>query len=97
MPSAVEQWLQQGEMLYQAALQEYQAIAAKLDTMEQQLVAKQAEVNQIAAIIGKPAVEGGRRAVAQVVASPVIEERLPSVPGNSNANIARALAGRFGR
>jgi hypothetical protein len=96
MASAIQEWLDQGERLYQAALQEYHTIASQLDAMEQQLAAKQAEVNQIAAIIGKPTIDEARKMTAQIVAAPMIEERLTPM-GNSNANIARALAGRFGR
>ena len=65
--------------------------------LEQQLAAKKAEVNQIAQVIGKPMVEGGRRLSAQLVTTEIIQapERTPT-PG-SNANIARALTGKFGR
>src|SRR5579884_2093692 len=65
-----QQWLQQGEMIYQNALREFHAIEAQLDELEQRLVAKQAEVNQVAAVIGKPPVEGTRRVSAQIVSPP---------------------------
>ena len=96
--SAFQEWLQQGERLYDAALREYHEIERQIAELEHRLVEKQAEANQIAQIIGKPMLEGGRRLSAQLVAPDVID--LPAdraaTPG-SNANIARALTGKFGR
>jgi hypothetical protein len=95
------EWLQQGESLYMAALKEYHSIEAQLDDLESKLVAKQAEVNQIAQVIGKPPVEGTRRLSAQLVAAEVIDVPAaadrPGGTGSSNASIARALTGKFGR
>lgn len=92
-----QEWLQQGDSLYQTAVKEYHAIEAQLDELESRLVAKQAEVNQIAQVMGKPPVEGSRRLSAQLVATEVIEapDRVPAA--GSNASIARALTGKFGR
>ena len=99
MASSFQQWLQQGEELYNNALREYHDIEQQLSELEARLVEKQAEVNQIAQVIGKPLVEGGRRVHAQLVNSEVVDvvpaERT-ATPG-SNANIARALTGKFGR
>jgi riboflavin biosynthesis pyrimidine reductase len=97
--SSFQEWLQQGEDLYNSALREYHDIEQQLSELEARLVEKQAEVNQIAQVIGKPLVEGGRRLNAQLVNAEVLDiipaER-PATPG-SNANIARALTGKFGR
>src|SRR5688500_7452265 len=93
-----QEWLQQGDALYQAALKEYHEIEAQRDDLESKLVAKQAEVNQIAQVIGKPPVEGTRRLSTQLVAAADIidvPDRSPSA--GSNASIARALTGKFGR
>ena len=99
MAGNFQEWLNQGEALYQAALKEYHAIEAQLDDLESRLVAKQAEVNQIAQVIGKPPVEGTRRLSAQLVAAEVIDapERGAPTAAGSNASIARALTGKFGR
>ena len=99
MSANFQEWLQQGDSLYQTALKEYHAIEAQLDELESKLVAKQAEVNQIAQVIGKPPVEGNRRLSAQLVGSEVIDvpERTNSGGAGSNASIARALTGKFGR
>ena len=99
MASSFQEWLQQGEDLYNNALREYHDIEQQLSELEARLVEKQSEVNQIAQVIGKPLVDGGRRASAQVVNAEVVDivpaERT-GTPG-SNANIARALTGKFGR
>jgi hypothetical protein len=92
-------WIQQGEDLYNTALREYHELEHQLDELEARLAAKQAEVNQIAGVIGKPAVEGNRRLSAQLVHQEVIDvpERVTSNTPSSNATIARALTGKFGR
>jgi hypothetical protein len=94
-----QEWLQQGDALYQAALKDYHAIEAQLDELESRLVSKQAEVNQIAQVIGKPPVEGTRRhgGTQLVPAVDIIDapERTPTA--GSNASSARALTGKFGR
>ena len=106
MAANFHEWLQQGEALYQAALKEYHAIESQLDDLESKLVAKQAEVNQIAQVIGKAPVEGNRRVGGnggggQLVAAEVIDV-IGGGPSDrqstsSNASIARALTGKFGR
>jgi chromosome segregation ATPase len=89
VPKSFQDWIREGEELYNAAFQEYQNIEAQLDELEKQLAAKQMEVNQIAHMIGKPPVEGNRRLTAQIV-EPERANPNPSSP----ANIARALTGR---
>jgi hypothetical protein len=86
-----QDWLKEGEMLYDGALTEYRRIESQLDDLEKQLAGKQAEVNQIAAIIGKEPVEGQRRLSAQIV-----EPNHAAGGGapNSAAAIARAITGR---
>jgi hypothetical protein len=92
-----QDWLQQGENLYNTALREYHDIEQQLTELEARLVEKQNEVNQIAQVIGKPLVEGNRRLSAQLVSAEVVDvpERTPT--SGANANIARALTGKFGR
>ena len=98
MANSFQEWLQQGEDLYNAAMRDYHDIEQQLVELEARLVEKQNEVNQIAQVIGKPVVEGTRRLSAQLVSAEVVD--LPAertaTPG-SNANIARALTGKFGR
>lgn len=98
MSKSFQDWLKEGEMLYDGALSEYRRIEAQLDELEKQLASKQAEVNQIAAIIGKEPVEGNRRLTAQIVEPSVGGMGGPSGGGtaspNSAAAIARAITGR---
>lgn len=87
MSKSFNEWLREGEQLYDEAFREYQGIEQQLDELEQRLAAKQEEVNQIAQIIGKPPVEGNRRLSAQIVEPERMQN--PSSP----ASIARALTG----
>ena len=93
-----QDWLREGEQLYDGAISEYRRIEAQLDELEKQLAAKQAEVNQIAAIIGKEPVEGTRRLSAQIVDSHQggggATGGGPNASPNSAAAIARAITGR---
>lgn len=99
MSQAFNEWLKQGEALYNAALKEFHDIEARLDELEAALAAKQAEVNQIAQVIGKPSVEGQRRLPAELVSAKSVDDVGHALPGtpSSNATIARALTGKFGR
>jgi hypothetical protein len=65
----VQQWLAQGEAIYSGLVKECQALESQLEELETKLAGKQAEVNQVANIIGKPLVEGNRRLSAQLVTS----------------------------
>lgn len=65
----VQQWIAQGEAIYSGLVKECQALESQLEELESRLAAKQAEVNQVANIIGKPLVEGNRRLSAQLVTS----------------------------
>ncbi len=89
MSKSLQEWLSEGEQLYNAALSEYQQIEAQLDELEAKLAAKKAEVNQIAQVVGKPPVESSRRLSAEL-----IEQHGPNSVPNSPATIARALTGR---
>jgi hypothetical protein len=96
--SSFQEWLQQGENLYNSAMRDYHDIEQQLVELEARLTEKQNEVNQIAQVIGKPIVEGNRRLSAQLVSAEVVgvpDRGHP--PTASNANIARALTGKFGR
>ena len=86
---SLNDWLQEGEALYDAALAEYQQLEAQLDELEARLAAKRAEVNQIAQVVGKPAIENSQRLTAQLV-----DDHGPQSVPNSPATIARALTGR---
>jgi hypothetical protein len=88
--TAIQQWLLQGEALYESAMSDFRAIENQLVDLEAKLAEKRTEVNQIAQLIGKPPAEGSRRLSAQLV-----EDR--SSTAGATTHIARALAGKFGR
>ena len=89
MTKSLQDWLQEGESLYNAALEEYRAIESQLEELESRLMAKREEVNQIAQVVGKPPVESSHRLTAQLV-----DDHGPNSVPNSPATIARALTGR---
>ena len=89
MTKSLNDWLAEGEALYNAALAEYQQLEAQLDELEARLAAKRAEVNQIAQVVGKPPIENSQRLTAQLV-----DDTGPQSVPNSPATIARALTGR---
>jgi hypothetical protein len=88
-------WIAEGEEIYNGLLGQYRDVEGQIEELERQLVAKQAEVNQMAAVIGKPPMENTRRLSAQLVTAEVVDTF-----GNTSASantIARALNGRLGR
>ena len=89
MSKSLQDWLSEGEQLYNAALSEYQQLEAQLDELENRLAAKKQELNQIAQVVGKPPVESSRRLTAEL-----IDPHSPNSVPNSPATIARALTGR---
>lgn len=90
MAKSLSDWLQEGETLYHEAMKDYQELEKQLDELETRLAAKKEELNQIAAVVGKPAVDGmARRPAVQIV-----EPNAPgSIPASRNT-IAKAIAGR---
>jgi hypothetical protein len=82
-------WLSEGETLYADAMSEYQSLEHQIEELERKLAVKKDELNQIAAVVGKPPVETNRRLTAQL-----IDDHGPSSVPNSPATIARALTGR---
>ena len=89
MTKSLQDWLQEGEALYAAAVAEYRSIESQLDELEGRLAAKREEINQIAQVVGKPPVESTRRLTAELV-----DDHGPNSVPNSPATIARALTGR---
>ena len=110
MLKTLQEWLQEGEQLYDAALNDYRNLESQLEDLEQRLAAKLHEVNQIAQMMGKPAMEPAKRFSAQIIEAPAgngaaANSTLPAAPGthahddrnhapSSPSFIARALTGR---
>jgi hypothetical protein len=86
---SLQEWLSEGETLYNEALRQFQDLETQLEDLESRLAAKREEVNQIATVIGKPAVEAKRRAAVQI-----IDAQAPGAIPASRNTIAKALTGR---
>src|SRR4051812_8530819 len=69
-PKTLQEWLSEGEQLYDAALGDYRNLESQLEELEQRLAAKLDEVNQIAQMMGKPPVEASRRLTAEIIETP---------------------------
>ena len=80
--NSFQQWLAQGEQLYSALARQYQAMEAQLIELESRLADKQAEIEQVARLLGKPVPQLNRRLSAQLVThyppSDVPSPRLPA-------------------
>lgn len=86
MSKSIRDWLAEGETLYNAAMADYRTLESQLATLEQTLAAKRQEVNQIAQVIGKEAIESNCRLTAELVET----EPVNTVVGA----VTRALTGR---
>jgi len=104
MTMSFQQWLQQGEVIYQNAMQEYHVLQTQMEELERRLASKQTELNQISAILNKPPLDTVRRVPAPPAPpttptpSAVVDEpdTLTLDPAN-NDPIARTPAGRIVR
>jgi hypothetical protein len=91
----LQQWLQQGELLHETALQEYRALESQLDDVQRRLAAKRSEVNQIAAMLGKANTDGNRQVTAQIITpQATLQDTDRVLAKGTTATIARALTGK---
>jgi len=102
-------WMTEGEELYSLARREYEDLQSQLHALEAQLSAKKDQVNQIAAVIGKPQVDNDNTDLARIElpkteskldrhdrkpAVQIVDRETPgSIPASRNT-IAQALTGR---
>jgi len=100
-------WMTEGEELYSIALREYETLQSQLEALQSQLSAKKDELNQIAAVIGKPQVDSDDLAQIDLPktepkldrpdrkpAVQIVDRESPgSIPASRNT-IAQALTGR---
>ncbi len=82
-------WMAEGDTLYQQALREFQELEQQLHDVEQRLAIKKDELNQIAAVVGKPPLETARKPQVEL-----IDHHSVGSVANTPATIARALTGR---
>jgi len=87
----LQEWLSEGEQLYDAALGDYRNLENQLEELEQRLAAKLNEVNQIAQMMGKPPVEPARRPTAEIIEAP---ERGPAAAALSHVPAAAGAHGQ---
>ena len=66
LPASIQQWLSQGETLYSGMVKEFQTLQDKMAELETSLQHKASEVNQIAQVLGKPAVQSSKLAAELV-------------------------------
>ncbi len=57
MGKSFDEWLSEGDALYTQALEEYRDLEKQLADLQEKLAAKRSDVNKIAKVINKPAVE----------------------------------------
>ena len=92
-----QQWVAQGQSLYQATLAEYHELALQIKELQRRLALKQAELNQIARILEKqPAEVDGKPAPRPALpppAPPGAAEEIASPP----ETLARSLVSRVMR
>ena len=107
MAKTFRDWMTEGEELYSIALREYESLQSQLEEIQAQLSAKKDELNQIAAVIGKPQVDNDELAKIELPKTepksadrerkPVVQivdrESPGSIPASRNT-IAQALTGR---
>jgi hypothetical protein len=100
MAKSIEEWLKEGEGLYEAAMGEYRQLEDQIAELKKQRNAKRSEVNQLGRVIGKPQIEAvpsSPNASGHAADGPTVEVIEPGAPGsvpNTRSSIARALAGQ---
>ncbi len=91
MGKSFQDWLKEGEDLYNGAMSEYKALEQQLAELQEKLAAKKMEVNQIAHVIGQSPIE--TPAVAKDESAVEVVEHGHAAPYTRNT-IARALTGQ---
>ena len=89
MAKSIDDWLAEGEALYDGAVGEYRELEAQITDLEQRLADKLAEVNRLAGVIQKPPLQpragGGMSNGSHVVTGTVID---PAGAHNPVAGVA---------
>ncbi len=110
MAKSIEQWIAEGQELYDSSLREYRELEVRLRELQSAMDAKQAEVDKIAVIIGKQPLGDDPEAIARPVRDQratteasangrrvdahLVNDNGPNAVPNNPASIARALTGR---
>ena len=89
MVKTIQDWMREGEELYESTVRDCQNIENQIRELEQRLADKHGEVNRLGQILGKPLAESNRRVTAQI-----IDDHGHATVVNTPVTIARALSGR---
>ena len=76
LPTSVQQWLTAGESLYATLIEDFQTAEAKLAELEAALRQKVTEVNRVAQVLGKPAVQNSR------LSAELVNHYVPEIPND---------------
>ena len=93
-----KEWLSEGEQIYAQTMSEYEELETQLADLQQRLAQKKAEVNEIASVIGKPAISRPDPVRVERLSGPATPQFMDrespgSVPA-SRQTIAKVLAGK---
>lgn len=96
MSKSFHEWIGEGEEIYRSLVEEFRRTEQQVTELEQLLVAKVNEVNELARVIGKPAIGSPlprRIEEADLIDPPGATHTGTQGAASSSANIARALTG----
>lgn len=94
MAKSLDEWLQEGTQLYDAAVEDYRKLEEQAQQIQERLAAKRQEVNQIAKVISKPPVEEPHPGLAAYPPVDVVDPNQPGTTPYTRNSIARALTGQ---
>ena len=96
MAKHLDEWLQEGTLLYEVAVEDYRKLEEQALQIQERLAAKRQEVNQIAKVISKPPVEEPHVGPAGSTYPPVdvVDPNQPGATPYTRNSIARALTGQ---
>ena len=106
MNKSFQDWLAEGEQIYDQTLKECRALEAQLEDLEARLAAKREELSHLGQVMGKqtsafgpapaPAMPtvGVSSSSARQLTAELVESGAPRSVPNSPSSIARALTGR---
>jgi hypothetical protein len=86
----VQDWLREGEALYARLLSNYDDTERQIEALESSLVAKAAEINHLARLLGKPQMSAGRRVAAELLTPTTDAETADDADPVVNATRVRA-------
>jgi hypothetical protein len=89
MARTIQDWMREGEELYESTVRDCQNLESQMQDLEQRLADKHSEMNRLAQILGKPLADSPRRVTAQI-----IDDQGAATNISTPSAIARALSGR---